>query len=178
MTNLAEAVSGERVPVASEEAKFKYEHNPSENPKVLRDAVEDPDAIYGYRPIETGGLKKFADGDWSDSEYVKKARQRRINYHNKNDSALQQLRNKGYSDGQIAQQMVEQRNQNRLNDYVDKNGNITDQEGYNQALEHSKSYDQLKAEGKTDQDIIKSSTKGNPGMDACTGLYDDYFDTY
>lgn len=29
---------------------FKYEHNPSDNPKVLQDAIEDPNAVYGYSP--------------------------------------------------------------------------------------------------------------------------------
>jgi len=29
-----------------------------------------------------------------------------------------------------------------------------------------------------DEDIIESSARGNPGMDACCGLYDTYYDTY
>ena len=53
-------------------------------------------------------------------------------------------------------------------------------EGYINALERAeaKSYQNLIESGKTPEQIIKSATKGNPAMDACLGLYDDYFDTY
>ena len=47
-----------------------------------------------------------------------------------------------------------------------------------QALAHSKTYDDLVGEGKTPEDIIESAIRANPGMDACTGLYDEYFETY
>ncbi|KHD35018.1 hypothetical protein NL50_15315 [Clostridium acetobutylicum] len=74
--------------------------------------------------------------------------------------------------------MVNQTNETRLNSYLDANGNIIDQDGYDQALRHCKTYEQLIKRRKSDQDIINYSSRGNPGMDACTGLYDDYFDTY
>ena len=41
-----------------------------------------------------------------------------------------------------------------------------------------RSYENLIKSGKTPDDIIRTATKGNPAMDACTGLYDDYYDTY
>ena len=53
-----------------------YENNPSDNPKVLADAQEDPNAVYGYRPSKYGSLKDFANGDWSDPKFVENARQR------------------------------------------------------------------------------------------------------
>ncbi|WP_155839010.1 hypothetical protein [Butyrivibrio sp. LB2008] len=41
-----------------------------------------------------------------------------------------------------------------------------------------KSYKNLIKAGKTPEEIIQTATKGCPGMDACTGLYDEYYDTY
>jgi hypothetical protein len=159
-----------------------YKHNPSNNPKVLADAVEDSKAVYGYRPNTEGSLKAFADGDWSNPDYVKKARQKRINYHEKNEAGILELitsmRNQGYSDEQIVRAVVDLRNQSRLSSYLDAKGNIIDHDGYAQALAHCKTYEQLRAEGKTNENIIKSATRGNPGMDASTGLYDDYYDQY
>lgn len=43
-----------------------YDNNPSDNPKVLADAEEDPNAVYGYKPKKDGSLKNFANVDWSD----------------------------------------------------------------------------------------------------------------
>ena len=52
--------------------------------------------------------------------------------------------------------------------------------GYNNALERAqiRSYENLIKAGKSPEEIIKSAIKGCPGMDACTGLYDEYYDTY
>ena len=161
---------------------FKYQHNPSENPKVLKDAFEDPSAIYGYRPKKEGGLSAFYNDNWSDPQYVEYARQNRIDYHNRNEAVVMKLvsemRTRGCTDEQIARAVVEFRNESRLSAYMDDDGNIINQAGYNQALSHSKTYEDLIHSGKTNEDIIKSATRGNPAMDACTGLYDDYYDTY
>ena len=168
--------------VENAKSTHKYKHNPSNNPKVLRDADEDPKAIYGYRPSRTGSLKAFADGDWTNPDYVEGLRQDRISYHNRNEAGVLELiskmRNQGYSFVQIVKAVVEFRNQSRLSSYLDAKGNIIDQNGYAQALKHCKTYEQLIDEGKTNEDIIKSATRGNPGMDACTGLYDDYYNQY
>ena len=162
--------------------RFTYKHNPSNNPKVLADAVEDPKAIYGYRPNKEGSLKAFADGDWSNPDFVEGLRQDRISYHNRNEvgvlELISKMRNQGYTDDQVVRAVVEYRNQSRLSSYLDAKGNVIDQEGYAQALAHCKTYEQLRAEGKTNESIIKSATRGNPGMDASTGLYDDYYDQY
>ncbi len=162
--------------------RFTYNHNPSNNPKVLADAVEDPKAIYGYRPNKEGSLKAFADGDWSNPDFVEGLRQDRISYHNRNEvgvlELISKMRNQGYTDDQVVRAVVEYRNQSRLSSYLDAKGNVIDQEGYAQALAHCKTYEQLRAEGKTNEAIIKSATRGNPGMDASTGLYDDYCDQY
>lgn len=91
---------------------------------------------------------------------------------------VSEMRNQGNTDEQIARAVSEYRNKSRLSSYMDDNGNIVNPSGYNQALSHCKSYEDLIKEGKTDKGIIESATRGNPAMDACTGLYDDYYDTY
>ena len=72
------------------------------------------------------------------------------------------------------------RNQSRINAYIDSNGNIKNIDGYNAAVVRAEknSYENLIQSGKTPEQIIKSAIKGKPAMDACTGLYDAYFNTY
>ncbi len=108
----------------------------------------------------------------------------RIDYHNRNEGAaaeiVSNMSKNGATNDDIAREICNYRNQSRINAYIDSNGNITNINGYNAALERAKinSYENLIAGGKTPEQIIKSATKGNPAMDACTGLYDDYFDSY
>ena len=160
-----------------------YKNNPSDNSKVLADAEEDPGAIYGYRPKKDGSLKNFADEDWSNPEFVESAKQKRAQYI-ENDKAIYDLvadmKNHGYSTEEIARAACDYRNQIRINSYIDLNGNIINQAGYDAALERiqTRSYDALIASGKTPEQIIASSLRTNPAMDACVGLYDENFNTY
>ena len=163
---------------------FKYEHNPSDNPKVLRDAIEDPNAVYGYRPREDGSLAAFSKDKWDDPIAVEGYRQERIAYHNRNEGAAQQIVSDMTAEGasleDIARTVNDYRNQSRIDAYIDSNGNIKNIDGYKAALDRAEinSYENLLQRGKRPEEIIKSATKGNPAMDACTGLYDEYFDTY
>lgn len=163
---------------------FKYEHNPSDDPKVLRDAMEDSNSVYGYRPREDGSLASFANGNWDDPIAVEEYRQNRIAYHNRNEGAAQKIVSEmtleGASTEEIARTVNEYRNQSRLNAYIDSNGNVNNIDGYNAALARAEknSYENLIKKGKTPEQIIESAIKGNPAMDACTGLYDIYFDRY
>ena len=163
---------------------FKYEHNPSDDPKVLRDAMEDSNSVYGYRPREDGSLASFANGNWDDPIAVEEYRQNRIAYHNRNEGAAQKIVSEmtleGASTEEIARTVNEYRNQSRLNAYIDSNGNVNNIDGYNAALARAEknSYENLIKKGKNPEQIIESAIKGNPAMDACTGLYDIYFDRY
>lgn len=42
----------------------------------------------------------------------------------------------------------------------------------------TRSYDAIIQSGKTPEQIISSSTRTNPAMDAIVGLYDENYDTY
>ena len=160
-----------------------YNNNPSDNPKVLADAVEDHNAVYGYRPNEDGSLKNFANEDWSNPEFVENAKQKRLQYI-EDDKAIYdviaEMKNNGCSTEEMARAACDYRNQTRLNSYLDSDGHVIDQNGYNAALERmqTRSYDALISSGKTPEEIINSSMRTNPAMDACVGLYDQNFDTY
>ena len=42
--------------------RFKYEHNPMDNPKAAMDIIENPDAVYGFSPnSESTRIGKYAD---------------------------------------------------------------------------------------------------------------------
>ena len=160
-----------------------YDNNPSDNPKVLADAEEDPNAVYGYKPKKDGSLKNFANEDWSDPELVESARQKRIQYIEDDRSIcdlVSDMKNKGCSTEEIAHSICDYRNQTRLNSYLDLDGNIINENGYNAALERmqTRSYDALISSGKTPEQIISSSMRTNPAMDACVGLYDENFNSY
>ena len=120
------------------DTRFKYVHNPSDNPKVLRDAIEDPNAVYGYRPRKDGSLASFTNGKWDDPIAVEGYRQDRIAYHNRNEGAAQQIVSNMTAEGEITEDIAravnEYRNQSRINAYIDSNGNIKNIDGYNAAL--------------------------------------------
>ena len=144
---------------------------------------EDPNAVYGYKPKKDGSLKNFANVDWSDLEFVESARQKRIQYIEDDRSIcdlVSDMKNKGCSTEEIAHSICDYRNQTRLNSYLDLDGNIINENGYNAALERmqTRSYDALISSGKTPEQIISSSMRTNPAMDACVGLYDENFNSY
>lgn len=173
------------------QSKFQYEHNPSENPLVLRDAIEDESAVYGYSPNPNSeSLASYATNagvyNWSDSEKVKEYRARRIEYHEANDNIdllIIKLTQEGKSTEEIARAAVAQRNLNRLNDYIKNN----DYDGLKAVMESNlKKYgneygltadDALEKYGSWEK-VIEKSKSANAGMDACCGLYDMYYYLY
>ena len=171
--------------------KFQYEHNPSLNPLVLRDAIEDETAVYGYSPNpESGRLTAYATSagiyDWSDPVKVKEYKQRRIEYHEANDNIdllIIELTNEGKSIEYIARAAVVQRNLNRLNDYIKNN----DYDGLKAAMEsnlkkygneYGQSADAAFEKYGSWETVIEKSKSTNAGMDACCGLYDTYYHLY
>ena len=114
---------------------------------------------------------------------LENAKQKRLQYI-EDDKAIYdviaEMKNNGCSTEEMARAACDYRNQTRLNSYLDSDGHVIDQNGYNAALERmqTRSYDALISSGKTPEEIINSSMRTNPAMDACVGLYDQNFDTY
>jgi hypothetical protein len=178
--------ANEKIAGESNNTKFTYNNNPMDNPKAAQDIIEDPDAVYGFSPNpESKSIGGYADAiDWKNPDEVAKATVRRETYHSNNDNIneiVNQMREEGHSSEQIARAANEQRNLNRLNDYID------DPEGMTRLLARNESkygsangptaeflYDKY---GSWDT-MIEKSMSANPGMDACCGLYDKYYHLY
>ena len=169
---------------------FRYIHNPSDNPKVLINAIENPKAVYGYSPNPElpSRIREFASKkyDWTDPKKVADYRERRIKYHKANDNISNlviSMEKDGATLEEIARAANKQRNQNRLNLYIKRNdfeglakvkaSNLREY-GSEEGLRFE---DALKKYGSYEK-IIESSMGANPGMDACCGLYDEYFHLY
>ena len=175
------AAESEGVSESGSGTRFKYEHNPMDNPKAARDIIENPDAVYGFSPNpESTRIGKYADKiDWTNPEQVAVARQTREAYHNVNESMLQDLYNSGYTTKDIAAKMVEERNMNRINSYIN-NGDLEGLEIVKQSNletygnEFGMSLEQALEKYGSYEEIINATVRSNPGMDACTGLYDIY----
>ena len=182
---------GKVIELTPKKSIFKYKHDPSENPKVLQDAIVDKKAVYGYspNPESTSRISNFANGElynWSNSDKVKIYRERRIQYHKENDNIdrlIIEMKKKNKSIEEIARAANERRNQNRLDDYIKRN----DFDGLKKVKKSNlQTYrnelgitaeDALKKYG-TWEKVIEKTKSANPGMDACCGLYDEYYDLY
>ncbi len=58
---------------------FAYKHSPIENPRISKDIVADPDAVYGYSPVPLSErFGAYAGLDWSDAVKVNEAKRERV----------------------------------------------------------------------------------------------------
>lgn len=160
---------------------FKYKYDPMNDPKVAGEIIRNPKAVYGFSPNpKSSRIGKYAEKiDWTDSEQVALARQIRESYHNTNQLILGKMYNEGYTTREIAIKMVEERNRNRLNSYIDRGDfeglEIVKQSNLNTyGNEYGMSIEQALKKYGSYEEIIDATIKSNPGMDACTGLYDIY----
>ena len=54
---------------------FRYEHDPRDNPKAMKDIVQDDKAVYGFKPSKEGSIKQYANFDWSNPDVVANAQE-------------------------------------------------------------------------------------------------------
>ena len=182
LKRLEEGLKNVAFPPRTTPEKFKYKHDPVENPKVLKDAIPDEGAVYGFRPDPNSPrIGRYATKiDWTNSEQVAAAKQEREKYHSDNEmfySAFQKMAAEGFSKEEIANVVVAQRNQNRMNSYKDDPEGLAIVKQSNLEVYGNES-------GPTAQDlymqygswdiVIEKSMGSNAGMDACCGLYDKY----
>ena len=169
---------------ACQDKKFKYVHDPRENPSAMADIIEDENAVYGFRPTKEGSLAMYADADWSDPEVVEKGRQERIAYHKSLETMydmLDEMRAEGKDIETIAKAISTKRNEIRLAAYDN------DPEGLAALKERNlKKYgheegplpEELYEQYGTWEMVLSKAFSTNSGMDACLGLYDDYYELY
>ena len=166
-------------------AAFSYEHDPMENPKAAEDIMVDPDAVYGYSPRpDSVRLKAYADADWSDAALVESARQDRLAYHESFSELyrmIEQMLGEAKDVEEIARAVSTCRNEIRLESYKDNPQGLEKVKKSNldtYGNENGPTPEFLYEKYGSWQTVLEKSLSSNPGMDACLGLYDMYYDTY
>ena len=180
-------IAGLLVPVfsfAQSDAKFSYRHDPLLNPSAMADIVADPKAIYGFRPTETGSLKMYASADWTDEALVASGREERIEYHKSLESMyeiLESMTAAGKSLEETARAVSAKRNEIRLAAYADDPEGLAAIKQRNlekYGHEEGPLADDLYKQYGSWQTVLSKAFSANSGMDACLGLYDDYYELY
>lgn len=164
---------------------FRYHHDPRLNPAAMADIIVDPDAIYGFAPNpESTRLGEYAKYDWSDAELIAGAKQSRIEYH-ESIQELYDLKNQLAAEGkgieEIARAVSGLRNEIRLRSYEDNPEALASAKASNLATygnELGPTADSLFEKYGSWQVVLEKAFSTNSGMDACLGLYDEYFDVY
>lgn len=163
---------------------FSYRHNPALNPYAMQDIVADETAVYGFRPTDTGSLKMYADADWSDPEVVESGRQERLAYHESIASMyrlLDEMLAEGRSAEEIARAISAERNKIRLAAYENDPDGLADLKARNlekYGHEEGPLPDELYKQYGSWEAVTQKAFSVNVGMDACLGLYDDYYNIY
>ena len=164
---------------------FAYVHDPRENAEAMADILENADAVYGFSPDpQSTRLGVYAEYDWTDPEFVAKAKEDRRAYHESMESMseiLYRMREEGASTEEMARAVSEERNRLRLASHED------DPEGLALVKESNlKTYgheegptpDQLFEKYGSWVTVMQKAFSTNMGMDACCGLYDEYYWLY
>ena len=175
----------EKLEINPKPETFQYVHDPRENPEAMKDIIEDPEAVYGFSPDPNSTrLGTYAEYDWSDPEFVAKAKEERLAYHQSMESMidiLYTMRDEGKSMEEIARAVSTERNRIRLESMKD------DPEGLAKAKESNlETYGQ--EEGPTPDQLFEKygswalvaqkAFSPNVGMDVVCGLYDNYYQLY
>ena len=161
-----------------------YIHDPRDNPSAMADIVEDENAVYGFRPSPDGSLKAYADVDWSDPGIVEKGRQDRIAYHQSIESMydmLKEMTEEGKSVEEIARAVSTRRNEIRLEAYDGDPEGLAAVTARNLELyghEEGPLPEELFEKYGSWELVMVKAFSVNSGMDACLGLYDDYYFLY
>lgn len=169
-----------------EAAPFRYRHDPRLNPSAMADVVVDPTAVYGFAPSPKGSLAAYADMDWSDPAFVngENARQARIAYHEsirEMYKILDELSAEGKSAEEIAKVVSPMRNEIRLAAYDNDPEGLEIAKARNlerYGHEEGPLPEELYAQYGSWETVIDKAFSVNSGMDACLGLYDEYYEVY
>ena len=169
----------------AEAQPFAYKHDPTLNESAMADVIVDPDAVYGFSPNpESARLGEYAAYDWSDPELVETARQNRMEYHDSLFSLydiMREMEAQGCTIEEEARAVSAERNYLRLLAVADdpevlavtKASNL---EAYGD--ENGPTADSLYEKYGSWEMVLEKAFSINSGMDACCGLYDDFYYVY
>lgn len=166
---------------------YVYEHDPRENPTAMRDIVENPDAVYGFSPspAEESTLKEYVDAiDWTNTEQVTATRAQRQAYHDSMEELYDMIMTMVKEDRDIetiARTVSQRRNELRLEAYADDPEGLETVKKRNldtYGSEFGPTPDSLYEKYGSWEMVLIKALGSNPGMDACLGFYDAYYDLY
>ena len=162
---------------------FRYRHDPRLNPSAMADVTVDAAAVYGFRPSETGSLKQYAGLDWTDPEIVAQGRAERIAYHESLEEMydiLEALQAEGKDIETIARTLSAKRNELRLATCADSEelAKLKARNLEKYGHEEGPLPDELFETYGSWETVLAKAFTANSGMDACLGLYDDYYALY
>ena len=171
--------------MAAAEGGFTYVHDPRENPTAMADIIENADAVYGFSPDpQSTRLGDYAAYDWSDAEAVAKAQEQRRAYHESLETMtdiLYRMRDEGASLEEMARAVSAERNRLRLAAYEDDPEGLAVMKESNlktYGQEDGPTPDQLYEKYGSWTTVLQKAFSANMGMDACCGLYDEYYPLY
>ena len=167
-------------------SSFHYEHDPRLNARAMADIIVDPTAVYGFSPSPDGSLSSYASFDWSDPELVngENGRLARIAYHesiNEMYAMMNAMRIDGKSIEEIARAVSSKRNEIRLASYADDPEGLAAAKARNlekYGHEEGPLPDELYKQYGSWETVLEKAFSTNSGIDACLGLYDDYYELY
>jgi len=152
----------------------------------MADIVENPEAVYGFSPSPDGSLAAYADFDWTDPELVngEQGRLARIAYHESLEEMydlLEEMTLAGSTTEEMARALSAKRNEIRLASYENDPDGLAavkarnlDTYGHEEGPLPEELYEKYGSWEK----VLEKAFSVNSGMDACLGLYDDYFMLY
>ncbi len=170
---------------AASASDFHYVHDPRLNPTAMADIIPDADAVYGFAPRpDSVRLGAFAGYDWSDPRVVADGRENRLEYHNSMKemyTMLEEMKAQGKSTEEIARTLSAKRNELRLAADKDDPDMLASTKKSNlekYGNENGPTADSLFEKYGSWEIVLDKAFSTNPGMDACLGLYDDYYELY
>ncbi|WP_197026471.1 hypothetical protein [Oribacterium sp. P6A1] len=185
VTEDSTAVKEQGVTDKTSDSSFSYVHDPRKNPKAMADIVENPAAVYGFSPSpDSERLGTYAEYDWTDPKVVQDAKEKRTEYHKSlksMDEILHKMTTEGASVEEMARAVSAEKNRIRLESYKDdpeglkklKQSNL-DTYGH----EDGPTPDEMFEKYGSWEVVMQKAFSTNMGMDACCGLYDEYYQQY
>ena len=180
------AQAAETTGAASTAVKKGYVHDPMENPKAAQDIIVNREAVYGYSPSPLSTrLREFVDIiDWTNEKEVAEARDKRIQYYETEEilyQTIETMLDENKSIEEIAREVSKKRNELRLAAYIGDPDGLERVKKSNldtYGNEEGPTIDYLFEKYGSWEAVLQKALSSNPGMDACLGLYDDYYEFY
>ncbi len=163
---------------------FRYEHDPRLNPKAMADIVVDPSAVYGFSPSPEGSLASYAEFDWTDPVAMAEYRQNRLDYLNSYEQMIEivdEMTAQGKGIEETARAVSAKRNELRLaasSDDPEELAAVKKRNLEKYGHEDGPTADELFAQYGSWERVLEEAFSHNSGMDACVGLYDEYYSYY